>query len=125
MTKGVNEKIDEGILRWFGRIERMEKERIAKRVYVGVCAGSRSVGRPRKRCIDIVKECLKRFGCQASKECMAGVCEGGCMGRSQGDEPLTLTRCHNFMEPWKGGNPSVAKPTTEVYKGENFSFLIF
>ena len=37
-------------------------EKIAKRVYVGECAGSRSVGRPRKRWIDTVKECLKRRG---------------------------------------------------------------
>ena len=43
---------------------------MAKRVYVGECAGSRSMGRPRKRWTDTVKECLrkKRFGCQASKE---------------------------------------------------------
>ena len=27
----------------------MENDRIAKRVYVGECAGSRSVGRPQKR----------------------------------------------------------------------------
>ena len=48
-----------------------ENDRIAKRVYVGECAGSRSVGRPQKRWIDIVNEELleeKRFGCQASKE---------------------------------------------------------
>ena len=51
----------------------MEKERIAKRVYVGECAGSCSEGRSRKRGIDIVTECLrKRFGCQASKENGAG-----------------------------------------------------
>ena len=30
--------------------------KIAKRVYVGECAGSRSVGRPRKRWIDTMKE---------------------------------------------------------------------
>ena len=49
MTKGVNERIDKGVLRWFGQVERMEKDRIAKRVYVGECTGSRSVGIPRKR----------------------------------------------------------------------------
>ena len=51
MTKGVgvDEMNDEGVLRWFGYVERMEKDKIAKRVYVGECAGSRSVGRPRKR----------------------------------------------------------------------------
>ena len=65
----VNERIDEGVLRWFGHMERMENERIAKRVYVGKCASSRSVGKPRKRWIDIVKDCLrKRSGYQASKE---------------------------------------------------------
>ena len=46
-------------------MERIERDRIAKRFYVGECAGSRSVGRPRKRRIDTVKECLKkkRVGC--------------------------------------------------------------
>ena len=34
------------------------------------CTGSRSVGRPWKRWIDTVKDCLKEemFGCQACKE---------------------------------------------------------
>ena len=40
----------------------MEKDRIAKRLYVGEFAGSRSVGRQRKRWIDTVKECLKKRG---------------------------------------------------------------
>ena len=35
---------------------------IAKRVYVGECAGSRSVGRLRKKWIDMVKECLQKRG---------------------------------------------------------------
>ena len=45
MTKGVDEKVDEGVIRWFGHVERMEKDRIAKKVYVRKCAGSRSVHR--------------------------------------------------------------------------------
>ena len=49
MTKGVDEKIDVGVLRWFGHVERMKNDRIAKRVYVGECAGSCSVSRSRKR----------------------------------------------------------------------------
>ena len=40
----------------------MEGDKIAKEVYVGECAGSRLVGRPRSRWIDTVKECLKRRG---------------------------------------------------------------
>ena len=62
VRKGLDERNVESILRWFGRVERMETDRIAKRVYVGECAGSRSVGRPRKRWIDTVKECLRKRG---------------------------------------------------------------
>ena len=60
VKKGLDERIDEGILRWFCHVERMERDRIAKRVYVGERADSRSVGRARKRWIDTVKECLKK-----------------------------------------------------------------
>ena len=60
MRKGLDERIDEGMLWWFGHVERMERDRIAKRVYVGECAGSHSVGRAWKRWIDTVKECLKK-----------------------------------------------------------------
>ena len=58
MKKGV----DEGFLRWFCHVERMENDRIAKMVYVRECAGSRSVGRTRKRWIDTVKDSLKKRG---------------------------------------------------------------
>ena len=56
-------------------MKRMENERIAKRVYIGVCAGSSSVGRPRKRGIDNVKECLKSG--KQGESCMMGVYGGG------------------------------------------------
>ena len=46
----------------------MEYDRIAKRVYVGECAGSGSVGRPRKRWIDAVKACLKKRGLDVWQE---------------------------------------------------------
>ena len=49
MKKGVDERIDEGVLRWFGKMERMEKDTIVKRVYAGDCTGSRLMGRLRKR----------------------------------------------------------------------------
>ena len=60
MTKGVDAKIDKGVLQWFGLGERMENGRIAEWVYVGEYAGSRSFGSPRKRWIDTVKDCLKK-----------------------------------------------------------------
>ena len=36
-VKGLDKRIDEGVLQWFSHGKRMEKNRIAKRVYVGVC----------------------------------------------------------------------------------------
>ena len=36
VRKGPDERIDEGIFRWFGNVERIESDRIAKRVYAGV-----------------------------------------------------------------------------------------
>ena len=43
-------------------MERMERYRIVKRVYLSECTGSHSVGRPQKTRIDTVKECLKKRG---------------------------------------------------------------
>ena len=60
--KGVDDRIDEGVLRWFSHVERMKNDRIAKRVYVGECAGSQSVGRSWKRWIDTMKDFLKKRG---------------------------------------------------------------
>ena len=40
--KGVvwsDERIDESVLRWFGHVERLKNDRIAKRVYVGQSDG--------------------------------------------------------------------------------------
>ena len=49
VTNGVHEMIVEGVLWWFGHQERMDNSRFGNRIYVGECAGSRSVGRLRKR----------------------------------------------------------------------------
>ena len=43
-------------------MERMEKDMTTKRIYLGEIAGSRSAGRPRKKWIDMVKECLRKRG---------------------------------------------------------------
>ena len=59
VKKGVDERIDKGLLQWFGHVERY---RIAKRICVGECDGTRSLGRQWKRWIDTVKECLKKTG---------------------------------------------------------------
>ena len=36
-TKGVDKRIDEGVLWWLGHVEIMEKDRIAKRLCRRVC----------------------------------------------------------------------------------------
>ena len=60
--KWVEERIGESILQWFSPIESMENNKIFKRVYVEECVGSRLVGRPWKRWIDSVNDCLKKRG---------------------------------------------------------------
>ena len=81
----------------------MENDRIAKRVYVGECASSRSVGRLRKRrWINTIKDCLRREDWMSGKQrewYMVGVCEGECIGHNLGDEPLTLMRCYSYKMP--------------------------
>ena len=47
VTKWEDKRIDEGVLRWFGHVQRMENDRITQKFYVGECLGSFSVGRPR------------------------------------------------------------------------------
>ena len=63
----------------------MDKDRIGKRIYIGEGVGSRSVGRPQKRWIDTVKECLKKRVLDVRQaRRMAEVCKRKCMGRSPG-----------------------------------------
>ena len=80
MRKGVDERIDECVFLWFGHVERMEKDRIAKRIYVGECTGSRSVGRSRKRWIDTVKECLRKKGLDVRQGRRMGQDRSECQG---------------------------------------------
>ena len=44
MIKGVDERIDQSFLKWFGQIERIEHDRIAKRIYAREYVSSRLVG---------------------------------------------------------------------------------
>src|SRR5678815_4580476 len=59
VKKGVNEKINESTLRWFGHVERMDDSRFIKRMYSGKCAENRPDGKPKKKWIESVKECLE------------------------------------------------------------------
>ena len=58
----VGQRMDQGLLRWFGHVERMGDERLAKRVYESDVRGVRRRGRPRKCWMDGVKETLERKG---------------------------------------------------------------
>ena len=49
-------------------MEIMERDRIAKRVYVGECVCSCLLGRLWKRWIDILKECLMKRGLDIKQE---------------------------------------------------------
>ena len=74
------------------------------------------MGRLRKRGIDNMKECLRKRGLDVrdARRMVQDKCEwwGFVRGNAWGDGPLTLTRCHSYMKPLKGGIPSMAKHTT-------------
>jgi len=55
-------EIKKGRLRWLGHVERMSEERVVKRLYQNTPEGSRSVGRPRLRWMDNVREDLRKMG---------------------------------------------------------------
>ena len=87
-----------------------ENGRTDKRVYIVEFAGSRSEGKPLKRWIDTVNDCLRKRGLdvrQARRMVQDrsewwGFIREKWMGRSTGDEPLSLARCHSFMKPLSG-----------------------
>ena len=65
-------KRDQSVLRWFGHIERMNEERIQKRMYESSVAGVRRRGRPRRGWMDGVMSALNERGLniQTARECV-------------------------------------------------------
>ena len=57
----MSQGIDQTVQRWFGHVEIMGDESLAKRVYESDVRGVRR-GRPRKSWMDEVKEALARMG---------------------------------------------------------------
>jgi len=55
-------EIKKGRLRWLGHVERISEEKVVKRLHRNTLEGSRSVGRPRLRWMDDVREDLSRMG---------------------------------------------------------------
>ena len=56
------ERAEQGVLKWFGHVERMGEERLTKRIYKSEVVGTRGRGRPRRRWRDGVKEALSMKG---------------------------------------------------------------
>src|SRR5678816_1585400 len=98
VKKGVNERINESTLRWFGHMKRMNDSRLVKWMYSGECVGNRPAGRPKKKWIESVNECLKERGVSLAgaiikvhnrSEWKGFVREYGCGPPGPGDEPYT------------------------------------
>ena len=115
VKKDLDERIDKGVLQWFGHVERMERDRITKTVYVGECPGSCLVGRPRKRWIDTVMGCLRKRGLARrmvqDRSIWQEFVKVNAWGVAQEINP-TLIRCHKYMKPLEDVSPFVAKPIT-------------
>ena len=75
----VSQRIDQGVLRWFGHVERMADERMAKRVYESDVRGVGRRGRPIKCWMDGVKEVLARKGLNIQEAKL--VCKIGMMAQ--------------------------------------------
>ena len=46
-SEDVTEKMKKNVLSWFGHVERMSDEKMAKKIYDGKMTGKRDRGRPR------------------------------------------------------------------------------
>ena len=64
-NESVKVKIKRSMLRWFGHIERMNDERLTKKVYVARIDGCRGRGRPRKVWMDQISEIANEWDIQS------------------------------------------------------------
>ena len=58
-TKDIKSKIEINQLRWFGHVNRMDDNRIAKSIYHAKTLGKRPKGRPRRKWEEEIKDALK------------------------------------------------------------------
>ena len=72
LQRSLSGRGEAAVLRWFGHVERMEGERLVKKIYRAEVEGNRRRGRPRRRRMDGVKGCLSERGLSIpeAKECV-------------------------------------------------------
>ncbi len=68
IVKELAERAEQGVLWWFGHVERMEEERLVKKITIFDVRGVRPRGRPRMGWMDSVKRALGARGMSAEKE---------------------------------------------------------
>lgn len=61
-NRSMGERVQQGVLRWYGHLERMDNDRLVNRIYRSKIHGVRGRGRPWKRWMDGVKEALDSRG---------------------------------------------------------------
>ena len=71
IEKELASRADQGVLRWFGHVERMDEHRMARRVLMAEVSGGRVRGRPGLGWMDGVKVALGNRGMtvEAARQC--------------------------------------------------------
>ncbi|KAM3959351.1 LOW QUALITY PROTEIN: uncharacterized protein ACR2FA_006652 [Aphomia sociella] len=77
LKEGLVTRIEKGMLRWFGHVERMNDKRLCKRIYTAEVTGRVCRERPRRAYVDQVSDILKNWQVRSTRNCRA--CMKRCM----------------------------------------------
>jgi len=99
------ERANQGVVNWFGRIERMEEERVIKGIYRSTVEGDRLMRRPRKGWRVGVKETLSHRGLSIQEgERRVWDRVSWCIGGRHGAEIWNLKQCEGAgVNRWHWG----------------------